>query len=139
MAALIEAKMGDLLIQLGESITGRARVPVQVSVFGECALSPDVKIAMYRIAQESLNNVAKHSGASKAEVWLECKPGHVSLRITDNGKGFSVSDVSAQSLGTGIMRERAAGIGAKLVINSKPGQGTEISLEWNEPGEGKHG
>ncbi|HYG59384.1 MAG TPA: GAF domain-containing protein, partial [Symbiobacteriaceae bacterium] len=66
--ALVEAKMGDLLRQLADAITGRARIPVTLRCEGEAKLPPDVQVALYRIAQEALNNVARHAGATAAGV-----------------------------------------------------------------------
>ena len=72
-AALAEANLPDLLKQLGEAVVGRARIPVEVETEEGCIVLPaDVRVAFYRIAQEALNNVAKHSGASKARVSLTC-------------------------------------------------------------------
>ena len=65
-AALAEADLPDLLRHLAEAITGRARVPVEVELQPCTDLSPDVRINFYRIAQEALNNVAKHSGACRS-------------------------------------------------------------------------
>ena len=113
-AALTDAELGDLLRQLSESITGRARIPVMVEIQGRCEMSPEVKVALYRIAQEALNNVAKHSKATRAEVTLHCQPQGVNLIISDNGKGFDTQGVQAESLGLGIMIERTKGIGARL-------------------------
>jgi ligand-binding sensor domain-containing protein/signal transduction histidine kinase len=130
-AALADAELGDLLRQLGEATTGRARVPVDVQIEGEYAhMSLDVKVALYRIAQEALNNVAKHSGAGQATVRLCCGPERIALHITDDGRGFDVGAVPPTHLGVGIMRERAEAIGAQLVIDSKPGRGTEVSVMW---------
>lgn len=131
-ASLVEAELGDLLHQLGESITGRSRVPVSVTVEGQCALSTEAKVALYRIAQEALNNVAKHAGASQAKVSLQCQSGKVILRISDNGKGFDMATRSPDSLGLGIMQERARGIGASLNVESKIGRGTEVVVTHKE-------
>jgi signal transduction histidine kinase len=128
-AALADAELGYLLHQLAESITGRARIPVTVSVEGECNLQPEVKVALYRITQEALNNVAKHANANQARVNVSCKPGEVSLVIRDNGKGFDVGSVHPESLGLGIMRDRAKGIGAELTINGKIGAGSEVVVK----------
>jgi two-component system nitrate/nitrite sensor histidine kinase NarX len=133
-AALAEANLADLLRQLAESITGRARVPVSLEVEGECKLEPEVKVALYRIAQEALNNVAKHAGASEATVRLVCQLGEVALSIRDDGLGFAPQQVGANSLGLGIMRERAEAIGADLLVQSEVGEGTQVSVVWGEDG-----
>lgn len=139
-AALVEAKLGDLLHQLAEASTGREGLPITVTVEGERRLPPDVHVALYRIAQEALNNVIKHSRASHADVSLrylasvhgEDSGGSVTLCIHDDGRGFDPGDVSADHLGLGIMRERADAIGARLEITSEPGRGTQILVEWEE-------
>jgi two-component system nitrate/nitrite sensor histidine kinase NarX len=131
-SALVEVPLGDLLRQLGESITGRARVPVAVEIEGDCTVPVEVKVALYRIAQEALNNIAKHAGASRASVSLHCQAKGVALRVSDDGRGFDASDISPQSLGVGIMRERAQAIGAELEIESAPGEGTQIAVVWTK-------
>jgi len=129
-SALAEARLGELLRQLAESIIGQARVPVAVKVEGEHPLPPEVKVALYRIAQEALNNVAKHAGASQASVSLRCGPKRAELCIGDNGRGFDVSEVPLESLGLGIMRERAEAVGAVLRVESEIGRGTDVVVQW---------
>jgi len=133
-AALADAVLGDLLRQLGESITGRARIPVAVEVEGECVLEPEVKIALYRIAQEALNNIAKHAGASQALVNLRCQPGWVLMRVSDDGIGFDPQSIPPESLGLGIMRERVKAIGAALDIESEVDHGTQVVVVWRGTG-----
>jgi signal transduction histidine kinase len=129
-STLIEAELGDLLRQLAESITGRARVPVTVEMEGECSLPPEVKVALYRIAQEALNNVAKHAGASQATLSLRCQPKRVELHVSDDGRGFDPESIPPESLGLGIMNERAQAIGATLIVESEIGHGTEVMVVW---------
>jgi signal transduction histidine kinase len=129
-SALLEAELPELLRQLAESITGRARVPIHLEVEGECPLPMEVKIALYRIAQEALNNIAKHAGASQVVVGLSHEPTAVKMSISDDGQGFDQDQVSPESLGLVIMRDRAKSIGARLEINSEIDGGTEISIEW---------
>ena len=134
-AALAEANLPDLLKQLGEAVVGRARIPVDVEIEEGCAgLPSDVRVAFYRIAQEALNNVAKHSGARRAGVVLLCDDGAVRLTITDDGNGFDTKAPSGQ-LGLGIMRERADAVGAALDLRSAPGQGTTVAVTWSPPGD----
>ena len=130
-AALDEVPLMDLLRQLGEATTGRARVPVTLEVEGECRLPPDVKVVLYRIAQEALNNVGKHANASQVVVRLRCEEGRVELLIRDDGQGFDPSDVSPDHLGLGIMRERVLAVSAELSVESKIGHGTEIRAVWS--------
>jgi PAS domain S-box-containing protein len=136
-AALTEQKLGDLLRQLADGMMGRTRMPVTVSVVGECTLPDEVQIALYRIAQEALNNTIKHALASQASISLRCEPERVALCIKDNGRGFDLATSHSPQLGLKIMRERAQGIGATLKIESRPGQGTEVAIDWRKPEEGK--
>jgi nitrate/nitrite-specific signal transduction histidine kinase len=133
-AALAEANLGDLFRQLGEAVTGRARIPVEVRTEDTGTLPTDVRVALYRVAQEALNNVAKHSGAAAATVSLSSldEPGRgVRLEIRDDGIGFDPAAAGTGQLGLGIMRERAEAIKASLTISSAPDQGTTVSVEWS--------
>lgn len=133
---LIDVPLSDLLRQLTEAITGRSRVPITFSVSGGRPLPPDVQVAFYRIAQEALNNVAKHARASQAEVWLDCQVKVVKLSIKDNGRGFRFAGVAPENLGLNIMHERAEAIGAELAIQTELGQGTQVTVEWRPPAAG---
>lgn len=129
-AALAEANLPDLLRQLSEAVAGRSRIPVTVDA-GPCLdLPTDVRIAFYRIAQEALNNIAKHSAAAAASVRLECAD-VVTLTVEDDGVGFDSAAGSAGQLGLGIMRERADSVGARLRVDSAPGAGTRVRVEWD--------
>ncbi len=136
-AALVETSLDDLLHQLGEAVTGREGVPVKVDIRGECKLPPDVHIALYRIAQEALNNVVKHARSTQVNIDLEIQrdenrlPSSIKLRISDDGRGFDLAKVSPERFGLNIMRERAHAIGATLQIQSQPGHGTQVTVQWN--------
>jgi PAS domain S-box-containing protein len=95
-------------------------------------LPPETETTLYRIAQEALNNVAKHSRARKVEVILERRPDHVSLVIEDDGIGFDPGR-AGQGFGLIGMRERAALVGATLEIESAAGSGTTILLRMAAP------
>jgi len=136
-AALVEANLGDLLRQLAEAATGREGVTIVVTVEGERDLLPDVHIALYRIAQEALNNVVKHARANQVTVSLRCftSGGTVELCISDDGRGFDSDCVPPDRLGLGIMRERAQAVGATLTVESQPGAGTKITAVWQDGAE----
>ena len=91
-------------------------------------LPSEVETTMYRLAQEALNNVAKHARADRVDVVLERGSEHVSLIIEDNGVGFDVSDAETLGQGLGLvgMRERASLVGAHLQIESTLGLGTTV-------------
>ena len=129
--ALTEKPLGELLRHLTEAMSGRIRVPIELTVDGSFVLPPDVQITLYRIVQESLNNIAKHARASQVAVDLRCQPAWAVLGICDDGDGFDPADVLPDRFGLGIMRERAEGIGAILEVESQPGQGTSISVNWH--------
>jgi PAS domain S-box-containing protein len=134
-AALEEANLDCLLRQLAEAVAGRSRIAVALSIAELPPLPRDVKIALYRIAQEALNNAARHARASRVELALGALPRGVELRIADDGRGFDPARVSSEHLGLGIMRERADAIGAQLTIESAPG-GTLVTAAWSRPAAG---
>ena len=103
---------------------GIAAVPVTVEA-DECSLPDHVEIALYRIAQEALQNVVKHSGARSASVLLRVGSDEVVLRIADDGAGF---DPEAADSGFGLsgMAERAELVGGHLDVYSAPGRGSTI-------------
>jgi len=78
--------------------------------------------------QESLTNVARHSGARRVLATLEATPDQICLSITDDGKGFDIHPGERKTLGLLGMKERAAMIGEKLEITSEPGKGTTITI-----------
>jgi signal transduction histidine kinase len=127
---LERVELKALLTQLADAFIGRVRVPVSLELQGGCELTHEVKIVFYRVAQEALNNIAKHSGARQVELRLECQPGQMILLIKDDGLGFDPGAITPDHLGIAIMRERANSIGASLKIESQPGQGTTVELDW---------
>jgi signal transduction histidine kinase len=102
----------------------------------EPLLSPDARVAVYRIGQELLNNVIKHSEAGACLIRLNYRRGGLSLIVRDDGKGFDQHAVSPEHLGIAIMQERARAIGGELEICSEPGQGTIAELRWGTATEG---
>jgi len=105
---------------------------VQVTVTGAMAPMPDeVAYAIFRVAQEALNNAARHAGTAEASLELECSPEQLVLTISDRGTGFSrPPGATGGTDGQGLvnMRDRAAEIGAELTIESEPGRGTTVRL-----------
>lgn len=93
------------------------------------SLSPDAQTACYRIAQEALNNVAKHAQASRADVLLERRDDHAVMIIEDNGLGFDPQALQTRTLGLASMHERATAVGGTLEIESAPGGGTTIFVK----------
>ncbi len=128
--ALERSDLKSLISQLADAFIGRVRVPVSLAIVGDGELTNEVKLVFYRVAQEALNNIAKHSGARQVDINLECQPGQTSLMIKDDGLGFDPGTITPDHLGITIMRERASSIGASLKIESQSGQGTNIALIW---------
>jgi len=129
-AALMEAPLRDLLQGLADATRGRARVPVEVACDGDGDLPPAVKVALYRIAQEALNNVVKHAAAERVSIALRLADGQARLTVRDDGCGFEPGGASPESLGLAIMGERAAEVGARVRIETAPGQGTLVAVTW---------
>jgi signal transduction histidine kinase len=124
--------LGSLLKTLALTVRARSQAEVSLNVEGDCQLADEVTLTLHRIAQESLNNVAKHAEAGAIQIDLRCIPKGVRLRIEDDGRGFDPQAIPAGHLGISIMRERAQKIGATLEIDSKPGAGTSVMVSWVE-------
>jgi two-component system sensor histidine kinase UhpB len=102
---------------------------------GDEALTPEVELVVYRIAQESLTNVLRHSGASEVLVALGSVDGGLRLVVRDDGRGLP-ADVAAGGGITG-MRERALLVGGQLSVSAVDGGGTEVRLDVPLPGGGE--
>jgi signal transduction histidine kinase len=92
------------------------------------------ELALYRIAQESINNIVKHAGARRVDVNLVQKDGVVSLSVEDDGVGFAYDEETKQlwqggPLGLHIMRERATQFGGELTLDARPGEGAHVLVE----------
>lgn len=98
---------------------------------GMRALPAAQEEAMLRVAQEALHNALRHSGASGVDVRLEGRGKGAVLRVCDDGQGFDPSAVrrAGRHLGLVSMRDRAAGAGGRLTVDSAPGKGTVIEME----------
>jgi signal transduction histidine kinase len=101
----------------------------------EKEVSPYLKTTVYRIMQEALNNVAKHSQASFVHLQLKKNRSHLNLSIRDNGRGFNLDKAMAlktshRGFGLASMRERAELSGATFSIDTVTGKGTTIKIVW---------
>jgi signal transduction histidine kinase/ligand-binding sensor domain-containing protein len=130
---LDEIGLTQALRDLVKKVSSSCEVAITASIAPiDDLYSVDEAINMYRIVQEALNNVVKHSGATKASVTLTRDEDHISLTIADNGRGFSEedkeSDYERRGFGLTGLAERARILGAVLTIESAPGQGTSVLL-----------
>jgi PAS domain S-box-containing protein len=112
-----------------------ARAEIEVSVRASEPperMAAEMEIALFRIAQEALNNVAKHARATSVEVALDCLESEHVMSVTDDGVGLGVFDAGSNKtrpgLGMATMRERAQVVGGKLQVESLPGRGTRVTV-----------
>jgi signal transduction histidine kinase len=131
---LAEASLPTLVEQLAAAAGGSSRVHVHLDVRPGEQLPQDVSVALFRIAQESLQNVSRHSGASEAWVMLDLSGPVVRLSVRDDGHGFDEEQVTPEHFGLVMMRERGADAGVAVSVTSRPGRGTTVAAEWRRPG-----
>jgi len=118
--------LADALASLARSV---AQLPVSVAADNR-RLPEHMEIALYRIAQEALQNVVKHAGAGSAQVELRCDASRALLRVSDDGHGFDAAranDPASPGYGLRSMAERAELIGGRLAVTSRPGIGTTVT------------
>lgn len=120
----LTAALGSLVAGLEE----RTPMHVRVDVEGDPRrLSPERELALYRIAQEALRNMERHSGASEGTVTVRFEADGVELRVRDNGRGFDLLLAGEGHLGVLGMRERARVVSGDFSIQSYPGGGTTVT------------
>lgn len=137
---LDEAGLASAIRWLVDGFSSRSNVKVELSVPQKlCRMPGEIELALFRVVQEALNNVHRHSGAKTAKVELEQKLGAVVLRIRDSGKGLppeliSVAGNTKRPLGVGIlgMRERLAQFGGTLEIKNVD-HGAMVTVEVPVP------
>jgi len=127
------------LVAALEMLAREANQTGGVSIYFQChgserRLLPNAELALYRIAQEAISNILRHSNATQAHLSIHYSEKSVTLSVTDNGKGFEVPNSPAEFAPGGHfgllgLHERAELIGAKLEIRSSPGKGAQLTVE----------
>jgi two-component system sensor histidine kinase DegS len=119
---------------LAQEVNNLAGIEVQVRIDAIPPLAPETQLVLFRIVQEGLNNIQRHSGASEASVAVDCQETEIMVTISDNGKGFmlprQLSDFASQGkLGLTGMAERIRLVGGEIEVNSQIGKGTKIIVK----------
>jgi signal transduction histidine kinase len=114
------------LRRLVAPMTSRYGIDVALELDQEPSAAVEVKEALFRIAQEALQNVARHAAAAHVRVALSSAPGRVALEVEDDGVGFDVGAEYTGHLGQKTMRERAELVGGTLDVRSVRGAGTRV-------------
>lgn len=128
--AALDMGLAPALQWLASEFGRTAGVPCHCEVQDlEPAPGEACSIAVFRIAQEALTNVARHAHATEVRLTLTGSGDHFRLTVLDNGKGFDAHALSAGSFGLLGMRERALAMGGHVEVSSQPGQGTRVELE----------
>jgi signal transduction histidine kinase len=124
-ADLADLGLEDALQQRLERVEQRAGIRASLTVGEDIPLSPKQESALYRMAEEALNNALKHAGATEVQVALTCRNQNLLLAVTDNGCGFDSAQI-APGFGLQGLRERAAELGGTLIVKTHPGGGTRV-------------
>ena len=130
-SALESGTLPDALEAVAREWSKLNGIPADVTVTGNViALHPEIEVALLRIAQEALANVARHAGATRAGLTLSFIGDVVTLDVRDDGVGFTVPEPDAAApsgFGLSGMRQRVARVAGSLAIESEPGGGTALS------------
>ena len=118
------------LVAAVQAMCRDASTPDLRVAFSHCGIPPavdaDLSLCLYRIVQEALHNIARHSRASDAQVSMTTAECHIALEVSDSGVGFDPANLASAGLGLVSMQERVAALKGQLAIHSAPGAGTRI-------------
>jgi len=129
--ALVEKPLAEALRDYCEQWAHQHSMTLELDI-EEVALSLNADETLFRVTQEALSNIARHSGASTVQLHLLNQQEQVILTITDNGQGFDLEQVGGQGIGLQSMRERMEMLQGTLSIASKRGHGTQISAVYTK-------
>jgi PAS domain S-box-containing protein len=137
-SVLDDLGLQEAITNFAQNWSKHFRIPVEVMTHGagEGSSTSEIDTVLYRIAQEALNNVAKHASAASAAVLLERRGGLISLIVEDDGVGFDAENTSGanpEGLGLVGMRERAALVGGTAEVESHSGEGTRVIVRVPAP------
>jgi signal transduction histidine kinase len=134
-AALDRLGLLSALEWLASDVSEYSGITTKVNVLGDAHRLPEeIELVLFRITQEALRNVWRHSQATNVEVTVEFNQDKTRITISDNGKGFSVPETMGNlardgKLGLAGMQERARLLGGTLTVESEPGKGSSITVE----------
>lgn len=126
-AALGDKGLAKALREYALKWSEGSEIPSEIHVQGERVIPLEIEQTIFRVAQEALANVAKHSAATKVELDLIYKPDDLTLRVTDDGQGFDSAQNPGEGFGLQSMRERSARRGGCVNVESAPGKGTRVT------------
>jgi signal transduction histidine kinase len=127
-----DVRLPELLHQAVEALAGRGGVEITTDMDDSAPLGPSQRCEVYRIATALLSNIARHSRASHVHLqWSTPLQGPAVLRVCDDGCGFVAETAELHDSGVARIRKLASSLGAILVINSAPGEGTEVTLTFH--------
>ena len=111
------------------TIPGKFEATVKADLsFNESIINQSLKLTLYRIVQESMNNILKHSGADKVSIYLACSENKVLLNIIDNGNGFDMNTIK-RGMGLINISSRVENAGGRVEIISSAGNGCSVNVE----------
>ena len=131
--SLRTTSLHELLDHLAEATMSRKEIDISTTMNKSISIPIDTKMVFYRIAQECLNNISKHSKASNASIDVTQIGSDLMMVVTDDGRGFDPSEQADKGMGLSILQERVDSIHATINIESEPQNGTTIMVSWPIP------
>jgi NarL family two-component system sensor histidine kinase LiaS len=114
------------LREYGARWSRQTGIEVSLALDGEHTIPPEVEQALFRLTQEALSNVSRHAEARHVEIALACTESDITLKVTDDGRGFNSVSATGKGMGLRFMRERIEALDGELTVESAPGAGTRL-------------